>query len=78
LARVPNLPIETRFERVRALALSAGLGKDPKSGVTAADRHLHCGLLALQDGLIDQGALVASRPGPAARLGAGRPVRRPG
>ena len=25
-----------RFERVRVLALLAGLGKDPKSGVTAA------------------------------------------
>ena len=37
LDRVPNLPIETRFERVRALALLAGLGKDPKSGVTAAE-----------------------------------------
>ena len=37
MARVPNLHIETRFERVRALALLAGLGKDPKSGVTAAE-----------------------------------------
>ena len=37
LARVPNLPIEMRFKRVRALALLAGLGKDPKSGVTAAE-----------------------------------------
>ena len=37
LARGPNLHIETRFERVRALALLAGLGKDPKSGVTAAE-----------------------------------------
>jgi hypothetical protein len=37
LAGVPNLHIETRFERVRALALLAGLGKDPKSGVTAAE-----------------------------------------
>jgi hypothetical protein len=31
--------------------------------MTAADRHLHFGLLALQDGLIDQGALVAFQAG---------------
>ena len=37
----------------------------------AADRHLLFGLLALQNGLIDQGQLVPpSRPGPATRPGA--------
>ncbi len=36
-AGVPKLPIDARFERVRVLALLAGLGKDPKSGVTAAE-----------------------------------------
>ena len=36
-ARVPNLNIERKLERARALALRAGLGQDPKSGVTAAE-----------------------------------------
>ena len=36
-ARVPKLPVDSRFERVRVLALLAGLGKDPRSGVTAAE-----------------------------------------
>jgi hypothetical protein len=31
------LQIEIRFERARALALLAGLGKDAQSGVTAAE-----------------------------------------
>jgi tetratricopeptide (TPR) repeat protein len=33
----PAPPIETRFERARALALLARLGADPQSGVTAAE-----------------------------------------
>jgi eukaryotic-like serine/threonine-protein kinase len=36
-ARVPKLPVDAGFERVRVLALLAGLGKDPRSGVTAAE-----------------------------------------
>jgi eukaryotic-like serine/threonine-protein kinase len=36
-AGVAKLPVDSRFERVRVLALLAGLGKDPRSGVTAAE-----------------------------------------
>jgi tetratricopeptide (TPR) repeat protein len=36
-AKSPPQDIEMRFERARALALLAGLGKDPKSGVTPAE-----------------------------------------
>jgi tetratricopeptide (TPR) repeat protein len=36
-ARVPNLDGGRKFERARSLALLAGLGNEPKSGVTAAE-----------------------------------------
>src|SRR5262249_1894090 len=36
-ASIPNLEAGTRFERARALALLAELGKDPKSGVNATE-----------------------------------------
>jgi tetratricopeptide (TPR) repeat protein len=36
-AKLPSSGPETRFERSRVLALLAGLGHDPKSGVTAAE-----------------------------------------
>jgi hypothetical protein len=36
-AKTPPQDIEMRFERGRVLALLAGLGKDPKSGVTPAE-----------------------------------------
>jgi tetratricopeptide (TPR) repeat protein len=36
-AKVPSLDTETRFEQAGVLALLAGLGKDLKSGVTAAE-----------------------------------------
>jgi tetratricopeptide (TPR) repeat protein len=35
-AKTPHLDIQTRFERGRVLALLAAFGKDPESGVTAA------------------------------------------
>jgi tetratricopeptide (TPR) repeat protein len=36
-AKVPSLDTETRLEQAGALALLAGLGQNPKSGVTAAE-----------------------------------------
>jgi tetratricopeptide (TPR) repeat protein len=36
-AKVPSLDTETRFEQAGVLALLAGLGTDPKSGVTVAE-----------------------------------------
>src|SRR5206468_288917 len=36
-AKVPSLDTETRFEQAGVLAVLAGLGRYPKSGVTAAE-----------------------------------------
>jgi tetratricopeptide (TPR) repeat protein len=36
-AKARSLDMETRFEQTRVLAVLAGLGQDPKSGVTAAE-----------------------------------------
>jgi serine/threonine-protein kinase len=51
--KVPTLDAQTRFQQARVLALLAGLGQDPRCGVTAADAAVFAdqALAALRDAM---------------------------